>query len=354
MLGTEQSQAEYFFERVLQQTKSIFHHNELTLSVTISLCDLKVRLEFARANFAAQFLDAIAHLVIPHGAEPDYVVQIWSETEVGVQMPKILGSYEDIQLRGDIPNLSNGDIKTAYFSHSRTLNCINLKTRVAIVCAKSFEEIPAFEVACPLRAIFSWILQANNMTFIHAAAVGNKQEAILIGGDSGVGKSTTAISCLQLGMDYLGDDICAISLKNNTPHVFSVYSSAKIMRQAQNQFTFLKPYQADLSTHVGTPLEKQVYFLAKMGHIANTKRLIKAIVMPSFKKPESNMQPFPKGEAARILSISTSTLIPGSNAVYLALAAQLTRLTPVFELNLAHNFDKNYASIQGLLNAATA
>jgi len=350
MLGSEQPQAEYFFQKVWEQTKSVFQQHGVGLSASISLGGLKVRLDFVSRNYAAQFLDAIAHLKISDQSQPDYCVQIWSQAETGIPMPSNFGSYEDIQLRGDIPPLSNDVVKSAYFTHSRTLNTIHLKERVAIVCAKSFEDIPAFEVACPLRAVFSWILQANQMTFIHAAAVGNQNWAILIGGDSGVGKSTTAMSCLEFGMEYLGDDVCAISLQNNTPEVFSVYSSAKIMTKAANQFSFLKPYQSNLSTHAGTPLEKQVYFLEKMNQRSSNRRSIKALVMPSFDTPSPLLEPFSPARAARILSASTSSLIPGSNALYLSLAAQLTRSVPVLQLNLSAQFDKNCRCIESLLN----
>lgn len=352
MLGVEQTQAAYFFQEVYKQTKSAFEQRGVALSVTISLCGLKVRLNFASATFAPKFLDAIAHLKILDINQADYCVQIWSEDETGIPMPSNFRSYEEIQFRGDIPSLSSDAVKTAYFTHSRTLNTIDLNEKVAVVCAKSFEEIPAFEVACPLRAVFSWILQANQMTFMHVAAVGNQNQAILIGGDSGVGKSTTAMSCLQFGMDYLGDDVCAISLQDNLPQVFSVYSSAKVMTKAIKQFSFLTPYQVNLFTHAGTPLEKQVYFLEKMNQMTNAKRIIKAIVMPSFETPSAMLKSFPLGRAARILSASTSSLIPGSNALYLSQAAQLTRSVPVLQLNLSVDFEKNYRCIEGLLNAA--
>lgn len=352
MLGSERPRAESFFQKVCKQTKSVFEQQGLALSATISLGGLKVRLDFASATFAPSFLEAIAHLKIADQSQADYCVQIWSEDETGIPMPSNLGSYQDIQLRGDIPALSSDVVKSAYFTHSRTLNTIDLKERRAIICAKSFEEIPAFEIACPLRAVFSWILQANQMTFMHVAAVGNQNLAILIGGDSGVGKSTTAMSCLEFGMDYLGDDVCAISLQDHSPQVFSVYSSAKIMTKAINQFSFLMPYQANLYTHAGTPLEKQVYFLKNMNQISSSKRAIKALVMPSFETPSPLLKPFSLGKAARILSASTSSLIPGSNALYLSQAAQLTRSVPVLQLNLSADFEQNYKCIKSLLHAS--
>lgn len=351
MLGAEQTQAAYFFQKVYKQTLSVFEQQEVALSVTISLCGLKVRLDFVGATFAPKFLDAIAHLKILDNNQADYCVHIWSEDETGITMPNNLRSYKEIQFRGDIPSLSSDVVKTAYFTHSRTLNTIDLNEKIAVVCAKSFEEIPAFEVACPLRAVFSWILQANQMTFMHVAAVGNQHQAVLIAGDSGAGKSTTAISCLEFGMDYLGDDVCAISLQDNFPQVFSVYSSAKVMTKSIKQFSFLKPYQANLFTHAGTSQEKQVYFLGKMNQMTNAKRIIKAVVMPSFEKPNAMLKPFPPGRAARIMSASTSSLIPGSNALYLLQAAQLTRSVPVLQLNLSIDFEKNCRCIENLLNA---
>ncbi|MDP3209109.1 MAG: glycosyltransferase, partial [Rhodoglobus sp.] len=71
-----------------------------------------------------------------------------------------------------------------------------------------------------------WILELRGRQLVHAAAVATADGAVLIAGSGGSGKSTTALTCLEAGMDFLGDDYFAVSL--DPPTVHSVYATAKI------------------------------------------------------------------------------------------------------------------------------
>ena len=47
---------------------------------------------------------------------------------------------------------------------------------------------------------------------VHAAAVGSEAGAVLISGKGGLGKSTTALSCLGKGLTYVGDSHVVVQL----------------------------------------------------------------------------------------------------------------------------------------------
>jgi hypothetical protein len=50
---------------------------------------------------------------------------------------------------------------------------------------------------------------------------------VLILGESGSGKSTTALSCLDAGLAYAGDDHCIVSVQSE-PMVHSLFSAGKL------------------------------------------------------------------------------------------------------------------------------
>jgi hypothetical protein len=79
----------------------------------------------------------------------------------------------------------------------------------------------------PLAEIFSAWFPTQGMVLLHAAAVGDRHGAVLLVGNGGSGKSTTAVSCSQAGIGFLADDFCLLE-PGPTPRVHSLYRSAKL------------------------------------------------------------------------------------------------------------------------------
>ena len=67
-----------------------------------------------------------------------------------------------------------------------------------------------------LGLMFRWALESG-MFLLHGAAVGKSGKGVLLGGMGGAGKSTLALSCLQMGMDFTGDDYVLMSRRG--PHL---------------------------------------------------------------------------------------------------------------------------------------
>ncbi len=93
---------------------------------------------------------------------------------------------------------------------------------------QSFDKLMWCEDARPLIDILHWWLLSKKIYFIHSAAVGTEYGAALLVGAGGNGKSTTALTCLDAGLLYAGDDFCLVDKHNGTPRVFGTYSSAKL------------------------------------------------------------------------------------------------------------------------------
>lgn len=67
-----------------------------------------------------------------------------------------------------------------------------------------------YELGRPLHAAISLWSNSLASPVVHAGLVQIGGQGVLIGGDAGRGKTTTALSCLQEGHKFLGDDLCIV------------------------------------------------------------------------------------------------------------------------------------------------
>ena len=162
---------------------------------------------------------ALRHLAGSAQNRPDFEIDVWQDTETHAW----INSYPRenhrtyisdryllmVEMSGRIASFIDRGSGRGYFRTSK--NTI----------------LPDYVLAAPFHFHLQWWLRERQFLIIHAAAVGNENGAALIVGQSGSGKTTTALSCLAAGMDYFGDDYCIISLIPY-PTVHSLYNSAKI------------------------------------------------------------------------------------------------------------------------------
>lgn len=80
------------------------------------------------------------------------------------------------------------------------------------------------------NAVFSWMAASGNVV-MHAAGVSVGGRGLLLIGDGGHGKTTTAVAACQRGFRYLGDDLCVVSLDGSggaAHRMHGVYATAKL------------------------------------------------------------------------------------------------------------------------------
>jgi hypothetical protein len=93
-----------------------------------------------------------------------------------------------------------------------------------LIWVPSYESFPYWAKATPFRIPFSWVASENNGEMIHSAAIELEGHGVLLAGNSGRGKTTTALNGALEGARILGEDF--ILYMNN--RVFAVYTTAKI------------------------------------------------------------------------------------------------------------------------------
>ncbi|WP_424003319.1 hypothetical protein ACOZ4I_04135 [Haloarcula salina] len=95
------------------------------------------------------------------------------------------------------------------------------------------------------------LLHQRGYFVLHASTVAIDGAAVAFVGESGQGKTTTALACLTDGHRVLSDDVAAITLGDDGPVVRSGYPAVKLSTEAVE--TFDPPVDPPVRTYDGRP-----------------------------------------------------------------------------------------------------
>ncbi len=126
-----------------------------------------------------------------------------------------------------------------YLHGEETFNLYDSAKKVAYFFTEDAERLPEWVSAAPLRTILNWFLSENKIHLIHGATIGTDDKAVLLSAKGGSGKSTTALSCLLSGMDYLADDYIGVKFGESIL-ALNLYNSVKIVPEQMEIFPELK------------------------------------------------------------------------------------------------------------------
>jgi hypothetical protein len=305
---------------------------------TFEIAGLVVRVVLCGEPLVEVMLPAVAHAELHPGAAaagkatPDLTIVAWDVRTTGVGLPPAFCTESDIGLRGEIASLSDERFQAAYFTQPRLLCHYDADRRLAFLGVVDATRLAAFERTNPFRAILGWFLRRHGRLLMHAAAVATSDGAVVFGGRSGAGKSTTAIRCLVGGLDYLGDDICCLSCDPaEGPFVHGVYSSAKTHRRDWATLPELERF-VEPRHHAA---DKEHYFLAR--HFAGRlplSRPVRAIVIPDHSTGRLGFEPVAAAEAISPIAASTTALLTSAGGEILVGLGAIVRRTPCYRFHL--------------------
>jgi hypothetical protein len=89
-------------------------------------------------------------------------------------------------------------------------------------------------------------LRSLGVFTIHAAAVSSGEQALLLVGESGAGKSTTATAMVNAGCRYLGDDGVLIRQRQDDIELLPFWPSFRLTDQSLASFEALRPHSIKL------------------------------------------------------------------------------------------------------------
>src|SRR5690242_20482082 len=203
---------------------------------------------FAGGRLVECLVPALAHLEIPPTARTDAVFHVWDSESTGVEMVPPVCPREHFTGRGDIWSMASRRFKSAFLGADLALALMDVETLTAVFWVRSAGNLPYSAMASPMRSLMHWWMERRGFQLVHGAAIGLNGEGVLITGKGGLGKSTTALACLDAGMQYAADDFLVVE-PGPLPRAHSLYSTGKLEWSQMARF----PRFAPLARSHGSP-----------------------------------------------------------------------------------------------------
>lgn len=210
-------------------------------------------LSFAEGSLAKKILPALKHLEVAPVMEPDFTIGLWDISVHPQSLPKV--DWQLLSCNG-YQGICEGSVYLHYYNSIKALTALNVSKNRGYYVVRSANDLPWWVSGSPLQVILNVWLQARELQLTHTAAVGNDQNAVLLMGKGGSGKSTTTLACLAEGMNYLGEDYCLLASKPS-PMVYSVYQSAK---WESNTRTLFPSYEKFIQNPESAKTEKALVY----------------------------------------------------------------------------------------------
>ncbi|MCJ7626505.1 MAG: hypothetical protein MUO76_23685 [Anaerolineaceae bacterium] len=298
-----------------------------TINRYYRLGNFTVCLHFAGSALVPIITPALAHLETDPLPDPDLTVYLWDSASTGVEVPSPPWTEDDYLEFGLINGYNNARIKTLY---QFALHTIDLDQNLALYWISDAKNAPHYHTITPLRTIFHWWLRKHQHFVLHAAAVGKPEGAVLITGKGGVGKSTTALACINSGLSYISDENCVISISPE-PIVYSIFSSGTLEADIRGRLPSLEPF---LSNENRLDKEKAIYHFFKDFQPDLAKGFpIKAILVPRFLgHRDTSIQKLSSAQTLIALAPGTLFQLPGTDRESFGVMADLVRQVPCYSM----------------------
>ena len=296
-----------------------------------------VCMNFAGTRLVPVIVRALEHLRINEVVKPDFNICLWDSESTGVDMIEPPCDWNSFTNRGDIWGFNSHHIKTAFHWVENSVNLMNMDTNTAIWWVQKTDTLPFWVYASPLRTLLHWWMEKNGKQLIHAAAVGTDDGALLITGAGGVGKSTTALSCLRRGFHYLADDYLVVGL-DPEPQVYTLYSTAKLNA---GQVANLPEFDTLITNRDNLYKDKAVMFLYP--HFAEQIQKsmpLKAMLIPSIQDRADTVFSLTDDlSAQRAAAFTTLSQLPYAGRQTHEFLDRLAAALPKFNLELGHDLE---------------
>ncbi|WP_157100120.1 hypothetical protein [Rhodoplanes sp. Z2-YC6860] len=187
------------------------------------------------------------------------------------------------------------------------------------------------------------------MQIVHGAAVAINGRAMLLAGNGGAGKSTTALACALAGFEYLGDDYCAVEPKAGKVHL--VYRTAKAFPRTLALLPSLEDRVDNLDR---IAVEKGVMFLSPNDVKLRPSADLTAILLPRVSEDGGPPRLVPASRDETIKAVLPSTVggLMGGTSVTPRLILELVRSVPAYHLLLSPDINAVTDAVATRLEAA--
>lgn len=174
---------------------------------------------------------------------------------------------------------------------------------------------------------------------IHAAAISFEDHALMLVGDSGAGKSTTATALVSAGCLYLGDDGLLIRQRLDDVELLPLWSPFRLTEQSLAAFAALKPHSSKLDADEKWQLNVHAAFPDRdLSHWLGKKTVL---FLSRAAGQATSVQPISPADAVGLLIAQSSSLSLDCHPnprQHLALLAQLVARARIARLELGREW----------------
>jgi hypothetical protein len=317
-----------------------------------------VRLRIAGQGFADKLPAAFAHLPRPSAEEASLTIHAWDDVSTGTCLPRLVARYlffvemhcfDYLGPRNEMTDFHGPRMRAVMHLDPVVVSLFDPVRSLALYWTRDVARIPIWDWGTPLRIILNEWAKLQGWFLAHSGAVGLAEGGVIFAGKSGSGKSTAALACLAHGdLMYAGDDYSLVS-GTSEPHVYSLYSSAKLKGTADfERFSHLLPLVVNRD-HIER--QKALVFLNDAFRDKVTSGFpLRAILVPRISgRPDTTIEPSTSIAALRALAPSTLLQLPGDGRETMARLSDLVRRVPAYTLNAGTRMGGIAESVEGLL-----
>lgn len=308
-----------------------------------------VRFRFAGPALVEHLLPALDHLP-ESGATPVFTASAWDSGSTGAAVPVLADAPS-----GAAPSRSIVAVTRSVSSSParRMFEGYDGAARQGWFAIGDVGGLTTGERGAPFRLALHWWLTARGLQFAHGGAVGTGGTAVLVVGPTGAGKSSTTLSCVEDGLDYVADDYCVVEAAPHAgpgagPVAHSLYSSAKIFFADEARY----PLLAAGRTARFNPIDDKTLVLvhrALPGQVVNRQRLGAIVVPQRTATRATTFERTSAGTGLQALAPSTVGQFPGGAAAALSSLAALARAVPSYRLHLGTDRSTVPPAVRGIL-----
>jgi hypothetical protein len=320
-----------------------------TVSRSVRIAEQVVELRFAGPALVEPLGAAFAHLGCTAEAPADLTVCLFDSASTATPPPPRPWTNEQVREGGLVEDFSDARFHTVYQVAARLLTVLDRDRRRALCWTPGAGDLPMPERAAPLRRLLQAWAGDRGTLLVHGGAVGRSDGGVLVVGQGGAGKSTTALACLGSPLQYAADDYCLLD-PGPEPWVHSLYCTGKTDASGLARLPFLAPMVSNRDRGVD---EKALCSLHEHVPGALTAGFpLRAVLVPRLtRQPTTAVAPSSPGAMLRALSPTTVLLSPQTAARVLPVLADLARRVPVYELAVGEDPATIPAAIVRLLDA---
>jgi len=327
------------FERLSLSFEEAWRRNpHACRSWDIVLAAAPTRLRVVGKTLAAYVEGPLAHLRAADSKRtPQLMIDLWDEHVAGVDGPPASERHATGKVWPMIEQRMAASSDGRFVSEE-VRGCVTWLDRRAqrlVGLVPDAERLSLHRRGKPLQNLLGFWLADRGLFSVHAALVAQQRRAVLAPGNGGAGKSTTALSCLLAGLDYLGDDWAAVSLSAEGSFIgYALYNSAFVEPDHLQRFPLLQPHAQAASDASET---KSLLLLRSLF----PERLVESAMIAAIALPQvgsgkaTRLRRASKGEALRqILPSTIVALRPRAGRRQVEQLAEMVDQLPVWWIEI--------------------